>query len=87
MGVSRHDAKKGRQEKNSMYLIKHGKKENQHVEYSRFNPYRGQVLGNDCTLLFFKKKILNFSLFFPKSKILKSKSFLLRKIEMTTKTN
>ena len=67
MGVSRHDAKKGRQEKNSMYLIKHGKKENQHVEYSRFNPYRGQVLGNDCTLLFFKKKILNFSLFFPKT--------------------
>ena len=43
LSVKGHDAKRKRQQKNSsMFLRKHGKKENQHVEYSRFKSYRGR---------------------------------------------
>jgi len=41
LAVRKHDAKKASKKKSSMYLIKPGKKENQHVEYSRFKPYEG----------------------------------------------
>ena len=40
--------------KSSMHLIKHGKKENQHVEYSRFKPCRGRY--SETTILLIVRK-------------------------------